>query len=306
MWNQTYGGVGDEVAYSLVKTSDESFALAGEQDKKLWLIKTDSNGAIQWNQTYGQAKYNQACLAVEAPDGGFVLASDNFQFIKTDSLGAVEWNHTHGREDIDTVYALTKTIDGGFALVGETTSDDSGNGFWLIKTDSNGNIQWNQIYSRTEYDRPYTLIQTSDGGYALAGDTIYNSSTCIWVIKTDETGVIPEFPALLVLPLFLVITTIIVFYKKLMPKKSNCQTCYYTNSSSMLKTAFFLKNHEQQELFLSAQKSFLVFLELERNRIHTITLTRRFRTIIKHMPKVTSTLFTDYFGSLHSMAVIRF
>ena len=223
MWNQTYGGVGDEVAYSLVKTSDGSFALAGEQDKKLWLIKTDSNGAIQWNQTYGQAKYNQACLAVEAVDGGFVLASDNFQFIKTDSLGAVEWNHAHGIEDIDTVYALTKTIDGGFALVGETTSDDSGNGVWLIKTDSNGAIQWNQIYSRTEYDRPYTLIQTSDGGYALAGDTIYNSSTCIWVIKTDETGVIPEFPALLVLPLFLVITTILVFYKKLMPKKSTAK-----------------------------------------------------------------------------------
>ena len=213
-WNQTYGGTGDEVAYSLVETSDGGFALAGEQNNNFWLVKTDEYGNTEWNQTYGEAKYNHAYSVVEPADGGFVLASTNFQLIKTDTHGTVEWNWTYGREDYDTVYSLVETSDGGFALAGETCSFDDGNGFWLVKTNVYGNMEWNQTYRRTEYDRPYTLIQTSDGGYALAGETINLASTYVWVVKTNENGIIPEFPSWIILPLFLIASLTIVLTKK--------------------------------------------------------------------------------------------
>jgi len=220
-WNQTYGGTGDEVAYSLVETSDGGFALAGEQSRNFWLVKTDAYGNTEWNQTYGEAKYNHAYSVVEPADGGFVLASTNFQLIKTDAHGTVEWNWTYGREDYDTVYSLVETFDGGFALAGETYSFDDGNGFWLVKTDANGNLEWNQTYRRTEYDRPYSLIQTSDGGYALAGDTINLGSTYLWVVKTNENGIIPEFPSWIILPLFLTVTLVVAIYRKKLSKTSN-------------------------------------------------------------------------------------
>ena len=213
-WNQTYGEAGDEVAYSLVETSDGGFALAGEQNHNFWLVKTDEYGNTEWNQTYGEAKYNHAYSVVEPADGGFVLASTNFQLIKTDAHGTVEWNWTYGREDYDTVYSLVETSDGGFALAGETCSVDDGNGFWLVKTNASGNVEWNQTYRRTEYDRPYSLIQTSDGGYALAGETINLASTYVWVVKTNENGIIPEFPSWIILPLFLTATLIVTLARK--------------------------------------------------------------------------------------------
>jgi len=55
MWSQTYGGVGEEVAHSLVETSDGGYALAGytrdfgapEGDGDFWLVKTDANGNME-------------------------------------------------------------------------------------------------------------------------------------------------------------------------------------------------------------------------------------------------------------------
>jgi len=216
-WNQTYGGTGDEVVYSLIETSDWGFALAGEQNNNFWLVKTDEYGNMEWNQTYGEAKYNHAYSVAEPSDGGFVLASANFRLIKTDAHGTVEWNYTYGREDYDTVYSLVEASDGGFALAGETCSVD-GNGFWLVKTDASGNMEWNQTYRRTEYDRPYSLIQTSDGGYVLAGETINLGSTYVWVVKTDELGDIPEFPSWIILPLVLTVTVAVAIYKKKLTK----------------------------------------------------------------------------------------
>ena len=62
-WNQTYGGISNEIANSLVETSDSGFALAGYTSSigggwgDFWLVKTDSCGIMEWNQTYGGADW---------------------------------------------------------------------------------------------------------------------------------------------------------------------------------------------------------------------------------------------------------
>lgn len=84
-----------------------------------------------------------------------------------------------------------------YALAGYTYSFGAGNGdFWLVKTVEAGNMQWNQTYGGTEWDIGNSLVQTLDGGYALDG---YTHSFGVelddfWLVKTDEQGVIPEFP----------------------------------------------------------------------------------------------------------------
>ena len=60
----------------------------------------------------------------------------------------------------------------------------------MTKTDASGNLLWNQTYG---YEAINSVIQTSDGGYALAGYNFHQGiNFCL--IKTDEVGVIPEFP----------------------------------------------------------------------------------------------------------------
>ena len=61
---------------------------------------------------------------------------------------------------------VLQTSDGGYAIAGQ-----SAGGFWLIKTDDAGNVQWNRTYKEQEVSMAYSIIQTIDGGYALAGYT---------------------------------------------------------------------------------------------------------------------------------------
>jgi hypothetical protein len=81
-----------------------------------------------------------------------------------------------------------QTTDGGYALAGFTSSFGADNSdFWLVKTDANGNMEWNQSYGGTNDDWAYALVQTTDGGYALAGWT-YSDMTDFWLVKTDSAG----------------------------------------------------------------------------------------------------------------------
>lgn len=83
------------------------------------------------------------------------------------------------------------------------------NSMWLVKTDAHGGMQWNQTYGGLYYsEEALALVQTIDGGYALAGYTgsFGAGMEDFWLVKTDEFGVIPEFPSILILPLFMTAT----------------------------------------------------------------------------------------------------
>jgi hypothetical protein len=95
------------------------------------------------------------------------------------------WSRTYGGASDDSAEAVVQTSDGGYALAGYTQSFGAGSyDFWLIKTNKYGEIEWNQTYGRTGLDRAYALVETSDGGYALAGDTSFGAS----LVKTDVYG----------------------------------------------------------------------------------------------------------------------
>ena len=95
---------------------------------------------------------------------------------------------TYGGAWNDWVEDLIKTSDGGYAMAGSTVSFGAGGyDFWLIKTDSAGAIQWNKTYGYSGDDHAYALVQTSDGGFALAGmrQGWYND---MWLVRTDSAG----------------------------------------------------------------------------------------------------------------------
>jgi len=218
MWSQTYGGTSIDSAEAMVQTSDGGYALAGYTTSfgaggyDFWLVKTDGYGNLEWNQTYGGAGIEHAYALVETSDGGYAIAGGSL-LVKTDTYGNLEWNQTCG----GAAYSLVETSDGGFALAGETASFNVGNyDFWLVKTDANGNVEWNQTYGGAEPDRAYSLVETSDGGYAIAG----NTNDDFWLLKTDEYG-IPEFPSWIIMPLFMATTlSAVIVYTRLTKKAS--------------------------------------------------------------------------------------
>jgi len=104
----------------------------------------------------------------------------------------VLWSKTYGGADEDCAYSVViQTSDGGFVLVGSTyTYGAGGSDFWLVKTDNLGNMQWNKTYGGTNEDYGFSVIQTFDNGYVIAGSTssfgagVYD----FWLVKTDHLG----------------------------------------------------------------------------------------------------------------------
>jgi hypothetical protein len=206
LWNKTYGGTSDDVAYSVFQTSDEGYVLAGYTvsfgagSSDFWLVKTNPSGNVQWSKTYGGTGADIAYFVIQTSDGGYALAGntksfgagqEDFWLVKTDSAGSVQWNKTYGGAQRDWANSMVRADDGGYALAGWTYSLGAGDAdFWMVKTDANGNIQWNETYGGTGADLAFSLVQTDDGGYALAGETPSSGSGSwdIWLVKTDADG----------------------------------------------------------------------------------------------------------------------
>jgi len=224
MWSRTYGGAGQEVAYAVVETSDGGYAIAGYTNSSgagyddFWLVKTDSYGNLEWNRTYGGAGFDGASSLVVTSNGGFAIAGGvngsichskgDFWLIKTDAYGNVEWNKTYSSTTwLDYAQSVVETSDGGYTLAGNNR---------LIKTDAYWNMEWSRTYGETGWDTAHSLVVTSDGGYAIAGETssFGAGDSDFWLVKTDEYGIIPEFPSWIIIPLFLTATLAAIFYSK--------------------------------------------------------------------------------------------
>ena len=206
VWSRTYGEVGIDDAYCVIETSDGGYALTGFTNSSGagnydgWLVKVDSSGNMQWNKTYGGATADDLYTIIQTPDNGYVLSGYTTSFgagaadgrlIKVDSAGNLLWSQTYGGTGVDDIISMTKTEDGGYTLVGFTRSYSiGGTDFWLAKVDSQGNLQWNKTYGRTADDSAHSVVQTDDGGFALAGFTssFGSGDRDFWLVKVDSQG----------------------------------------------------------------------------------------------------------------------
>jgi hypothetical protein len=185
MWNHTYKGEGFSSAVALTQTNDGGFALVGQTalvgpTGLIWLVKTDASGNEQWNKTLG---VGVVVSIIQTSDGGYALSGgvnnpSDYLLIKTDSAGEVLWTKTYGSQDKDFSNSIVQTSDGGYALGGWMwlRSNGGGTNIAIVKTDSEGILQWTQYYGGGQ---SWSMAQASDGGFAIAGTLL---------VKTDSTG----------------------------------------------------------------------------------------------------------------------
>jgi hypothetical protein len=204
-WAKTYGGTRYDWAYSVQQTSDGGYIVVGETGSSvigvgnIFLMKTNASGNVQWAKIYGGG-YELVYSVQQTLDGGYILAGGTRSFgagdwdvflINTDASGNLKWAKTYGGTNWELAYSVQQTSDGGYIVAGTTNSFGAGWGdIFLIKTDANGNIQWAKTYGGTYGDKAYSVQQTSDGGYIVAGytDSFGAGSGDIFLIKTDANG----------------------------------------------------------------------------------------------------------------------
>lgn len=191
-----------------------------------WIVKTDAIGNIQWQNTIGGNGDDQLYSIEQTSDGGYILGGysdsnisgdktenrkglQDYWIVKTDSLGTIQWQNTIGGYDYDYLYSLQQTSDNGYILGGYSQSDISadktennigGWDYWIIKTDSLGNIQWQNTIGGSDNDWLKSILQTSDGNYMLGGVSVSDISgdkteDCwggwdYWIVLVDSAGII--------------------------------------------------------------------------------------------------------------------
>jgi len=207
VWEKTYGGEGGEVCFSLVQTRDGSYALAGCTNSfgagglDFWFLRTGGDGDSLWSATFGEGGPNDCRSLVQIGDGGFALGGITgsfdegrveFAIVRTTEAGDILWSKTYGDLENSLCNSVIQTSDGGFALAGSTAEFNVGTAeFWLMRTNEDGDSLWSRRFGGNENNSQcFSLIQTVDGGFALAGNRISLDIDGIdfWVLRTNEAG----------------------------------------------------------------------------------------------------------------------
>jgi len=227
-WQKCLGGTDNDFANSIQQSNDGGFIVAGFKESNesdmsgnhgaidALVVKLNSSGDIEWQKCLGGTDYDSAHSIQQISDGGFIVAgrtrSNNGDVsgnhgacdawvVKLNSSGDIEWQKCLGGTDNDYANSIQQSSDGGFIVAGETKSNDgdvSGNhgvyDYWVVKLNSSGDIEWQKCLGGTDYDYAYSIHQTSDGGFIVAGNTASNDgdvsgnhgASDAWVVKLNK------------------------------------------------------------------------------------------------------------------------
>jgi hypothetical protein len=201
LWTWRYEGDDYAYIYSVQQTTDEGYILAGKtgpflEDYDAWLVKTDPLGDTSWTRKYGGDDHQEAYAVRQTSDGGYVVTGQtgtcpdfDVYLWKTDADGETMWANTYGGSNYDRGYSVQQTTDGGYIIAGTTESFGAGyQDVYLIKTDADGNSLWTRVYGYYQEDYAYSVQQTADDGYVVAGYTQSARDLNVWLLRTNVDG----------------------------------------------------------------------------------------------------------------------
>jgi hypothetical protein len=208
----TLGGAGVDEAQCVAATPDGGMVVTGSTNSSghggydVFLTKLNSSGVVEWDSTYGGIGDDYGYSVIATSDGGYAIAGHtrppgageledvgDVYVIKTNSTGHTVWQQTIGGGRWDAGHCIIETSDNGFAIAGRTRPESDPTkpcDLYLIKTDASGDTVWTKTFGDNLSDRAYALVETTDGGYALAGYTnmwnMAGKGACL--VKTDQDG----------------------------------------------------------------------------------------------------------------------
>lgn len=201
IFQKAFGTANYEEVWGFDLTSDSGYILGGytNTDNAL-LIKLNSNGDTLWTKEIDAGGWDLPYSIQQTSDNGYIIGGRTSGFgaggldmflIKTDVNGNNQWTKAIGGSGDETVNCVKQTMDGGFILAGNTYSFSTGlNDFYIVKTNSLGNILWSKSIGGTSNDNAYSIVQTTDSGYVAVGLTLSAGAgdKDVLAVKLDKNG----------------------------------------------------------------------------------------------------------------------
>ena len=232
-WQKSFGGSGNDKTNSIQQTIDGGYIVVGSTSSNdgdvsgnhgvvadYWVVKLTNTGIIEWQKSLGGSGYDEAYSIHQTNDGGYIVAGTSQSndgdvignhgerdswVVKLTSVGTIEWQKSLGGSGDDNAYDIQQTIDGGYIVAGNTYSNDGDvsvnhgeTDYWVVKLTNTGTIQWQKSLGGSGYDEAYSIQQTSDGGYIVAGTSLSNDGDVsgnhgnldYWLVKLINAGTI--------------------------------------------------------------------------------------------------------------------
>ena len=203
-WAKTYGGTGQDYAYSIQQTSDEGYIVAGSFaigfNMDLWVLKLNSDGTVAWQKAY-RGDDISASFIQQTSDGGYIVLGvifndatrkKYFLVLKLNSDGTVAWQQkAYGETGYEYANSIQQTSDGGYIMAGIGIDFDRiDSDFLVLKLNSDGRIAWQKTYGGTKSDSASSIQQTSDEGYiVVGGSNVANEDVLVLKLNSDGTVV---------------------------------------------------------------------------------------------------------------------
>ena len=226
LWQKCLGGTGIDLPGSIALTASGGFIVSGYTASNdgdvsgnhgggdTWIVELNATGNVLWQKCYGGSAKEGTGFIKPVPGGGYIFTTatnstngdvtannlEDIWLVRIDPVGNIIWQKCYGGSSPETPCNVLPLND-GFVVGGTTYSNDwlinnhGQSDAWMLKTDLNGNLLWQNTYGGNYTDYGKAIIQAADGGFLMAGGSDSFFGSCFnkgeedfWIVKTDNAG----------------------------------------------------------------------------------------------------------------------
>ena len=207
VWEKCIGGSEDDVAHSIIQTTDLGYAVVGSTGRfgsrvntQIYFSKTDSAGNVQWTQSFDNAAINEGIEVKQTRDGGYVIAGTIANYddegyilnlIKTNAVGDAEWTRFFNKAE-DVLAMGVEETENGYTVLGKIRSYVGLETFergYSMNTDINGNTLSEMFFGGGAGVEVRSVLPIDSGfvvmGYKEFGETLQAD---IWLERINLNG----------------------------------------------------------------------------------------------------------------------
>lgn len=212
IWEKTFGGSSVDNAAAVTTTMDGGLAIVGYSRSTdgdvsnnnggddYWVIKVDKDGDLIWERNFGSNDLDRARIITETVDGGLVIGGYSIYIddllLKLDKDGNVVWERLLDNYLFGNVFSIIETYNGDLVLTGAALDSRYGirDSYATNQLNTQGHYIGGRIYGGFQHDASFSVVQTSDGQFVVAGGTSSNDGEIgenygesdFWIVKLGD------------------------------------------------------------------------------------------------------------------------